>query len=66
MSYEYCPRCQKLEYTSVSMTLRFDQDIDSKSKEIMVRNHHCVSCGTFVRGEDIKTIPEGLDISAEV
>ncbi len=54
----HCPKCQKLEYTNVSASLRVDRTDDGEVKEVLTRNYHCVSCGTFVRGEDIKPAAE--------
>lgn len=57
--YEYCPHCQGIRSTTLSVSLKKLSDPSGAKNEYLVFNYHCETCLTFIRSQE-------KEMSAEV
>ncbi len=47
--YEYCPKCQGMRKTSLSIDLRKATGPDGYECDVLVFHYHCESCLAYIR-----------------
>jgi hypothetical protein len=50
--YEYCPHCQGIRSTTLSVSLKKLPDPDGVESDYLVFNYHCDTCLTFIRSQE--------------
>jgi hypothetical protein len=50
--YEYCPHCQGIRSTTLSVALKKLPDPDGVESDYLVFNYHCDTCLTFLRTQE--------------
>ena len=53
---EFCPRCLALREMRISEMPSEKVAADGKTKRVVIRSFHCVTCRNFVRSETVEAL----------
>lgn len=50
--YDYCPRCQGIRSTTLSVSLKKKPSPTGVKTDLLVFNYHCDTCLAFIRSQE--------------